>query len=887
MLQVPSNIKTDEITIVETNNLTEEQISLIKYLRANPVIAAKVLLGVTLEWYQAEALKDVWKKRFSIFCWSRQIGKTYLEAVLFALLACLYPDEDCVFIAPSLRQAMNPFNYIRSFYSDHVIFRSMVRGKMTKTQLEFKNNSTITPLPMGDGCVAEALVMTSNGFRYIEDLVGRATLEKLAKGDEVDIDCSLCGENGFNDVDYFFFNGKEEVYKIKTGNGYSLNASKIHPIRVIREGIIQWVRAIDIVRGDIVVIDRGIEWFSSCNDIAEEEAFAEGEAFADCNSETIPMLIMSTNKEAMASFIRGYVNKKGVVQYDHLLKGFKLVIEGKPKILEALQVILLAFGVISRLDKELSVFGEDLFDYCCSVTFKHDVYLSRVIKSVMSSSTDLPISSITSAMIFDIAVGFDLPEEYVSRWEEGLDFYQEDLEKVKKYLPASDAGILVKQLIEKRYFYDVVVSIERSEKKTYDVYIPDDHTFWSNGFISHNSKILGTHASVIGIDEYARFDKSVIDTIIMPMANRKKNKNSRGNRVSIISTPLSKNNHYYATYMMYKEEQRVNPNGDYHVSAYNFLDADNVDLSIFVNQINSMPFERFARENLARFTSHDGGFFKDELIRQSEDEIELALKGEEGAVYVAGVDPHSVNNMLGITVLKLVDNNKRTEFAFCCGIPAAEIQSPAAVGLLMRFCRLFNIVRMHMDAGGGGRELSGFLYKPDEKFKDDYEPLSRVLLPPKMEEIEWKGMRNAEDKASLADNNLEDIVLKVIPINTHNKSAMYFNTRNAMENGSLILASAKRNDLYVESEKMKGELEGLQAKTTGVSTVTLTPPKGCFDDRADSLTMAYDAYLGYLHKDVIVTAVKSVKKDINLNGWSKRGDLILPDRDNWSESRRW
>jgi hypothetical protein len=49
-------------------------------------------------------------------------------------------------------------------------------------------------------------------------------------------------------------------------------------------------------------------------------------------------------------------------------------------------------------------------------------------------------------------------------------------------------------IYNKHYYYDKVVKLESKEDVTYDLYIPDDHSFISNGFISHNSFLLSLYA---------------------------------------------------------------------------------------------------------------------------------------------------------------------------------------------------------------------------------------------------------------------------------------------------------------------------------------------------------------------------------------------------------
>jgi intein/homing endonuclease len=51
---------------------------------------------------------------------------------------------------------------------------------------------------------------------------------------------------------------------------------------------------------------------------------------------------------------------------------------------------------------------------------------------------------------------------------------------------APELGDLRKNL-EDHYYWDEIVSLEESEAETFDFTIPDTHSFWSNGFISHNT----------------------------------------------------------------------------------------------------------------------------------------------------------------------------------------------------------------------------------------------------------------------------------------------------------------------------------------------------------------------------------------------------------------
>jgi len=990
----PSNKKNNEISIVETNNLTTDQIDLVKNLRDKPTLAAKVLLGVDLEWYQAEAIEDVWRKRFSIFCWSRQIGKTFLEAVLFSLLCILYPNEDAVFIAPSLRQAMNPFNYVRDFYNSHAVFRSMIRGKMTKTKVEFKNSSTITPLPMGDGCVAEALLMRDTGLFYIEDaaVYGRKAEEILAKD-------LVMGENGYNKTAYYFYNGYVPIRIVKTKRGYQLKSSLIHPVRIIRNKKNDWVRAQDLQKGDKVIIDRGINWFPNVNNITYDEAYCAGamigdgcftnqyklgfanakkdHAITDClvpvlqkitgkelktrgdvhsalqgkdqrkvflnyfgfpnyehqderayaKNKSIPSKILSCSKEAMRGFLQGLFDTDGHVSESK--KGDMREVgltNTSERLVREVQSILLKFGIVSSLNSrqrknknwnrvyELKITGQDLVLFAQRIGFR----LSRkqkqleeiVAKSKRNYSLTDQIYHIGDRLLA-VELQYGFASQYIidksghtlwgrladrTRQGKGITYYHLEL-----FLEAyKDINIpeleYLRDVYNKHYYYDEIVSLEESEADTYDAYIPDDHTFWSNGFISHNSKILGTHASIIGIDEYATFSKEFIDTVVMPMANRKKNPSSRGNRLSIIGTPLSKANHYYTEYMSYMREQTKNPNGDYHVSKYTFMDSDNQDLHILLNAAKSMPFERFCRENLAEFMSNIGGFFSEELLRQAEDLIDIEFRGEEGGIYTLGIDPPSVNNMGGFVILKLVNNCKEAEVVFCLGIPAGYIPFSDLRSLTVRLIRLFNIQRLHIDQGGGGLQLAQSLYSPDVIVDEFNCPLD-ILIPPPLPDgiIDWKGSRNPNDEISMMDTKRELAVIHTVPFSPQAKSAMYFNVKNAMQQGALKIPKVVANDKrYIEAHALQNEMEGLKSRLTPASYLSLSKADDQFDDRVDALVLAYDAALSLLQGTSGATKVGGRSHDDdynrNLGGFNFSRTVDFPDRsrnDPWGGGRDW
>jgi len=100
-------------------------------------------------------------------------------------------------------------------------------------------------------------------------------------------------------------------------------------------------------------------------------------------------------------------------------------------------------------------------------------------------------------------------------------------------------------LQDKNYIYSPIVGIERSRERTFDFTLPKTHSFWSNGFISHNTSIaLRTvgNAQKMGdlccwFDAEAAFSPNLalindvdIENLIMPdLAQTKKSQSSDDN----------------------------------------------------------------------------------------------------------------------------------------------------------------------------------------------------------------------------------------------------------------------------------------------------------------------------------------------------------------------
>lgn len=84
----------------------------ISYYRRNPCIAAEDLLGVKLLDFQKYILQCTWNASHSVWCCSRNLGKSFLGAVLIILKAILYENQAIYIVSSVGSQSKETFNKI-------------------------------------------------------------------------------------------------------------------------------------------------------------------------------------------------------------------------------------------------------------------------------------------------------------------------------------------------------------------------------------------------------------------------------------------------------------------------------------------------------------------------------------------------------------------------------------------------------------------------------------------------------------------------------------------------------------------------------------------------------------------------------------------------------
>jgi len=303
-------------------------------------------------------------------------------------------------------------------------------------------------------------------------------------------------------------------------------------------------------------------------------------------------------------------------------------------------------------------------------------------------------------------------------------------------------------LVEKNYFYDRVSQISKSCSETYDVHVPNDHTFWSNGFISHNTKIRGSRFFTIVCDEFPHIPEDIFNLVIRPMAatssdpmervrrvEKQKELLVRGlitqeqidsetastNQIVITSSGYFTFNHMYPLYCAYKAEM-LRGNSKYAVFRVpywhlpeGFLDRDNVEAA--KREMSSLEFRM---EYEAAFIPDTDAFYKASLLEAcSRTNFSTQVVGTPGKVYCLGVDPARTEDSFAICVMEM-DRPAKVVSAY----EFKKIAFPKMVAVIEDLCDAFDVQNIYMDSGGGGLAIKDMLAENSRQH-----PLGPILDP--------------------------------------------------------------------------------------------------------------------------------------------------------------
>ena len=349
------------------------------------------------------------------------------------------------------------------------------------------------------------------------------------------------------------------------------------------------------------------------------------------------------------------------------------------------------------------------------------------------------------------------------------------------------------------------------------------------------AKIRGSRFYLICIDELAQVPDTILDMVVRPMSAVKMDpmKNVRKieyqkrlidsglateddfekevvNKMVMTSSGFYKFNHMYRRMKSYWDRMEVDGDDSryavyqipYYLLPEGFMDAENVKEAERV-----MSSHEFRMEYHAEMISDSEGFFKASLLDTCTlgSNFYVQLKGERSSKYILGVDPNQAGSAsCGMVVIKLGPVNHV--------VNVFELKRLTTQGLtkaVQDACKNYNVIRIFMDKGGGGKALCDLL----EEGYGDVEPIID---------------RTNEDHRHMEGRH----ILEMVNFNSAWISDANFGTLSLLEDGRLLFPQPPTSSLDLEDKQFqvvealkKQMLNIVVTQTTGGNLHFDTPKK--------------------------------------------------------------
>ena len=236
------------------------------------------------------------------------------------------------------------------------------------------------------------------------------------------------------------------------------------------------------------------KWFASNDGMGHNRIFSK--ELADfifqsglglgAKNKTIPDFILHLPKKELSAFLSGYFDGDGTSY-----KGRISCCSASEKLMQDLQVILLNYGIVSTRKKILTPPTKKVKKSCISWRLELDGY---------------------NAYLFYTQIGFkilrkqDKKENLIGKatkfWNDFSNISKNKIIELGKkrswlkrqnnitYYTLKDLcgnDIELKKVLTDNFYWDNIKSITNGEAEVYDFVIPETHSFFSNGFVSHNT----------------------------------------------------------------------------------------------------------------------------------------------------------------------------------------------------------------------------------------------------------------------------------------------------------------------------------------------------------------------------------------------------------------
>lgn len=352
--------------------------------------------------------------------------------------------------------------------NDPIILRDYQYASVKKL---FEEQVGIINVSTGGGkCIPKfSNLLTSEGIMTVEEFIKKAGLIPEAKEDVTPYtgDISLVNRYGqLEKPSHITFNGLRKVREIRGHRGTKNTVTLNHPLLTVsQDGTFQWKQAKDIEIGDFLVGRTGDNVYGSNSLIRDtEEAYELGaiaaEGYVDHDDVRVPQCILESPKHIQLAFLSGYLESECSLN--------------KQK--SCIDVISSSYTLINQISLMLRNMG-----YVPTVR-------QKVVKGYEQNDYYILVLGCTDS----IALLAELSFISESRKQQLEKFYEAVSQRKRnnKKEPAPFGKKLALQYADEHYTFEEVVEInDLGEQPTFDVCMPETHSFIADGIVNHNTEI--------------------------------------------------------------------------------------------------------------------------------------------------------------------------------------------------------------------------------------------------------------------------------------------------------------------------------------------------------------------------------------------------------------